>query len=96
MALRAQLKHTNIKVVEVIPPGVHTGLHRDRLDPDDNKHTALSVDQFVAEIAQGWRANSDEVSAGPGPAMLDAWDSTFRAQFDSAAHAYDPATARQT
>lgn len=34
MAQRVQLKETNIKVVEIIPPQVHTALHRDREDPD--------------------------------------------------------------
>jgi short-subunit dehydrogenase involved in D-alanine esterification of teichoic acids len=37
MALRAQLKDSNVRVVEIAPPTVATDLHRERADPDDNK-----------------------------------------------------------
>ncbi|KAK6953657.1 hypothetical protein Daesc_005962 [Daldinia eschscholtzii] len=51
MNLRSQLKGTGLRVVEIAPPTVATGLHRERENPDDNKKEnnpdALSLDEFM-------------------------------------------------
>lgn len=85
MNLRTQLKDSNIKVVEIAPPSVGTDLHRERKDPDDNKphknSTALSVEQFMEEIIQGWKADKDVVSAGPGQKLVARWHNEFASDY---------------
>ena len=44
-SLRYQLRKTSVQVIEIIPPGVQTGLRGDRtMDPD-----AMPLDEFIAE-----------------------------------------------
>lgn len=92
MALRVQLKDTNIKVIEVAPPQVGTNLHRDREDPDDNKKhkspTSMDVDEFMAEVAQKLEKGEETFSAGPGQAMVDAWFETYGDRFNKATDAW--------
>ncbi|WVW85866.1 hypothetical protein I302_107904 [Kwoniella bestiolae CBS 10118] len=81
--IRQQLaaEDSKIKVIEVVPPQVESDLHRDRVNPDDNKKenspSALSVDEFMADVVKGWENNQDTVSAGPGIAVTKQWDETF-------------------
>ncbi len=77
--LRTQLAavDSKIKVVEIVPPTVETALHRDRKNPDDNKkaqgnESALSVKEFMDEIAKGWEENRDICTAGPGHDIVKA------------------------
>ncbi|WWC71770.1 uncharacterized protein I206_105729 [Kwoniella pini CBS 10737] len=81
--LRQQLarQESKIKVVEIVPPQVESDLHRDRTNPDDNKKKsgapALSVEEFMADVKEGWKTNQDTVAAGPGIEMTQLWDETF-------------------
>lgn len=92
MALRVQLKDTNIRVIEVAPPQVGTDLHRDREDPDDNKKhkspSSMDVDEFMAEVAQKLEKGEETFSAGPGQAMVDDWFGAYGEKFDKAAGAW--------
>ncbi|KJX99116.1 short-chain dehydrogenase like protein [Zymoseptoria brevis] len=82
--LRSQLKQagSKIKVVEIVPPSVETALHRERQDPDDNKRSkgnqsALTIEEFMKDVEQGWREDRDRVSAGPGKELVEKWEGTF-------------------
>lgn len=84
MNLRSQLRiaGSKIKVVEIVPPTVETALHRERLNPDDNKKAhgntvALSVTEFMAQIVRGWEANEETCGAGRGHELIEKWYGTF-------------------
>jgi short-subunit dehydrogenase involved in D-alanine esterification of teichoic acids len=87
--LRTQLaqsdKGKHIKVVEIAPPQVETDLHRDRKDPDDNKKhkssTALSLEEFMKEVIEGWEDGSDTITAGPGNKIVKSWDESMGATY---------------
>lgn len=92
MALRVQLRDTNVKVIEIAPPQVATDLHREREDPDDNKKhkspTSMEVDEFMAEVAQRLEKGDETFSAGPGQEMIEAWFGAYGERFSKAADAW--------
>ncbi|KKY19750.1 putative short-chain dehydrogenase [Phaeomoniella chlamydospora] len=81
--LRTQLSQADskIKVVEIAPPSVETDLHRERVDPDDNKKSkgasALSVEEFMEEVKRGWEENVDTIGPGMAGKQVAQWDDTF-------------------
>ena len=85
MDLRAQLKDTNVKVVEIAPPTVATDLHRGRSDPDDNKKDknkqALSVEEFTDEIIEKWKKGDEMISAGLGNEIVEKWEESMVSVF---------------
>ncbi|KFA68374.1 hypothetical protein S40285_02493 [Stachybotrys chlorohalonatus IBT 40285] len=91
MNLRTQLEHagTNIKVVEIAPPTVATDLHREREDPDDNKKennpSALSVDEFMRDVAKKLQRGDDTISAGMGEGIVDKWFEAFGPKYQESA-----------
>lgn len=89
MAQREQLRNTSVRVCEVIPPQVHTALHRDREDPDDNNPAkspaSLTVDEFMRQVGEGWEQDQDTISAGPGKALVQKWYDNFGERFQGAA-----------
>jgi short-subunit dehydrogenase involved in D-alanine esterification of teichoic acids len=85
MALRTQLKESNVKVVEIAPPTVATDLHREREDPDDNKKeknkAALSVDEFVDEVVGKWRKGDEMIGAGMAVEIVNSWEDSMGSVF---------------
>jgi len=84
MNLRSQLARdrTDVRVVEIIPPSVGTDLHRERENPDDNKKekgaNALTVEEFMAEVAEALQADKEVVTAGEmGRELVDKWYKAF-------------------
>jgi short-subunit dehydrogenase involved in D-alanine esterification of teichoic acids len=81
MNLRAQLKDTNIKIIEIAPPTVSTDLHREREDPDDNKKhnnkAALSVEEFTEETIGKWKKGHEMIAAGPANKIVDTWEESM-------------------
>lgn len=77
MNLRIQLKGSNIKVVEIVPPTAATNLHRDTKDPGDNKRdenpNALSIEEFIDYVSKGWDEDKDVVGAGSGVELVERW-----------------------
>jgi short-subunit dehydrogenase involved in D-alanine esterification of teichoic acids len=86
MNLRTQLKDSNIKVVEIVPPTVATNLHRDRSDPDDNKKdknpNALSVEEFMEFLTNGWQTDADVIGAGMGEGLVERWYGDFGPDYE--------------
>ena len=62
ISLRHQLKHTSVKVVELIPPWVDTNL--DRWRPRPSGLGPIPLPQFVTEAMQGLSGDADEVPVG--------------------------------
>jgi uncharacterized oxidoreductase len=60
--VRHQLKHTNVRVVELIPPWVNTNLDKGR------RRTAgpapMPLPQFISEAMDGLAGDADEVCVG--------------------------------
>ena len=83
MNLRSQLlkDRTHVRVVEIVPPSVGTDLHRERQNPDDNKKekgaNALTIDQFITEVAEQLEEDKDVISAGTGKPLVDTWYDAF-------------------
>jgi short-subunit dehydrogenase involved in D-alanine esterification of teichoic acids len=81
MDLRAQLKETNVRVVEIAPPTVATDLHRERDDPDDNKKSknkgALSVEEFTEEVIGKWKKGDEMIGAGMASEIVKKWEDSM-------------------
>ncbi|KAI1099075.1 NAD(P)-binding protein [Jackrogersella minutella] len=80
MTLRSQLKDTNVRVVEIVPPTVATDLHRERENPDDHKKennpNVLSL-EFMQEVSEKLEDGEETVGAGLGDELVKKWCSTF-------------------
>ena len=88
MNLRTQLRQagSKIKVVEIVPPTVETGLHRERKDPNDNKKAsgnkvALSVTEFMEQIEKGWKSDADICPAGMGHELVKKWNDAYEESY---------------
>ncbi|EON95665.1 putative short-chain dehydrogenases protein [Phaeoacremonium minimum UCRPA7] len=99
MALRTQLEGTGVRVVEIAPPTVATDLHREREDPDDNKKeknaAALSVDEFMEEVAEKWERGEDMITAGTGNELVKKWYGAYGEAYDKAAKEYTEKQSKQ-
>jgi uncharacterized oxidoreductase len=77
VSLRHQLKHTSVRVIELIPPYVDTDLDKGRRRPGGP--APLPLPQFISAAMEGLSGDADEVpvgdakflyaSAGPGEAF---------------------------
>ncbi|KAF4855218.1 putative oxidoreductase DltE [Colletotrichum siamense] len=91
MNLRTQLKNggSKIRVVEIAPPTVATDLHRERSDPNDNKKennpNALSVDEFMEEVAKKLENGDETIGPGMAGEVIDHWYGAFGEQYAKAA-----------
>ncbi|KIW01850.1 uncharacterized protein PV09_06699 [Verruconis gallopava] len=85
MNLRTQLEFDDstkhINVIEIVPPQVESDLHRDHSDPDNNKRTksptSMSLEAFIADVAEGWEAGDTTVAAGMAKMGVKAWFKQF-------------------
>jgi short-subunit dehydrogenase involved in D-alanine esterification of teichoic acids len=91
MNLRTQLAQagSKVRVVEIVPPSVETDLHRERKDPDDNKRAkgakmSLTIQEFMDDVLDGWKADTDTVSAGPGKALVKKWYEAYGESYSKA------------
>ena len=66
IALRRQLRSSNVQIVELIPPVVVTDLHRnlDRIPP-----RAMELDAFIAAAMAGLDAGREEIVVGLAKAL---------------------------
>ncbi|CCG85167.1 Imidazoleglycerol-phosphate dehydratase [Taphrina deformans PYCC 5710] len=87
LSLRAQLKDTSIKVIEIAPPMVESDLHREHADPDNNKKSknkmTLSQDEFIKDVEQGLEQGLPEVGAGMALQAIKTWQTSFGEQWAS-------------
>lgn len=61
ISLRRQLRGSTVRVIEVIPPVVETGLH-----PGQNRKppNAMELEPFVARVMAGLDGGRDEIAVG--------------------------------
>ena len=62
VSLRHQLRHTNVRVVELIPPWVDTNLDKGRRRTAGP--TPMPLPQFISEAMDGLAGDADEVCVG--------------------------------
>jgi len=62
ISLRHQLKHTSVRVVELIPPWVDTNLDQGR--PRPAGRAPMPLPEFISEAMEGLSGDADEVSVG--------------------------------
>ncbi|TLD36369.1 Short-chain dehydrogenase [Venturia nashicola] len=91
--LRTQLQASkdtkHITVIEIAPPSVSTDLHRERENPDDNKGgAALSVDDFMKDVIEGWESGADLIGAGTSKQVISKWLNAYSEEYKSAADGY--------
>jgi short-subunit dehydrogenase involved in D-alanine esterification of teichoic acids len=81
MALRAQLKDSNVSVLEIAPPTVETDLHREREDPDDNKKSknkgAMSLEEFIEEVMAKWKDGEMCIAPGMAGGIVSEWEGSM-------------------
>lgn len=89
VGLRAQLRGTGVRVVEVAPPMVGTDLHREHDDPDNNKKDrnpmAMTVEEYMREVAEKLERGDETFAAGMGQEAVDKWYGAFGDQCEEAA-----------
>ena len=61
MSLREQMRGSNLRVVEIIPPVVETDLHSEQTRRPPN---AMKLDVFIDEAFAGLEADEDEIAVG--------------------------------
>lgn len=81
LSLRAQLKETSVKVVEIAPPLVESDLHREHADPDNNNKAnnsmTITQEDFIADVEHGLKSGLPEVGAGTSKGMISTWQTSF-------------------
>ncbi len=66
ISLRRQLRHSSVRIVEIIPPVVEMELHRHQMRKPPR---AMKLDAFVAAAMAGLDAGKDEISIGLASAL---------------------------
>jgi len=64
MALRTQLTDTNVRVVELIPPLVDTGLHRSEEAQRQGKGRGIPPERVAEALVKALRKNRDQQAVG--------------------------------
>ena len=66
LVLREQLKESNVKVVEILPPAVQTELHDAKHQPDikDGGSIGMPLDEFTEECWEGLVEGKENVPVG--------------------------------
>lgn len=70
LALRQQLQGTAVKVIEVVPPMVDTGLNRAGRDRARVAYRGISVAEYIPTGVDGLRADAEIVFFGDGADVL--------------------------
>lgn len=63
-ALRVQLEHTSVRVIEVAPPGVKTPLFKNAFEGMFGMKTAMDADSLAAVVIAAIEAGQDEIRPG--------------------------------
>jgi short-subunit dehydrogenase involved in D-alanine esterification of teichoic acids len=66
LVLREQLKRSNVKVIEILPPAVQTELHDAKHQPDikDGRSFGMPLEEFMGECWEGLLEEKEEVPVG--------------------------------
>jgi len=66
LVLREQLKGSNVKIVEILPPAVQTELHDAKHQPDikDGEQMGMPLEEFTDECWEGLEGGKENVPVG--------------------------------
>ena len=70
MALRAQLKGTSVRVVEVLPPAVETDLNRAGRASNPNRHYGISVAEYIPGVIEKLESGAEVIFHGDGEKIM--------------------------
>jgi len=72
IVLRQQLKNTSVKVVEIVPPMVDTGLNKSGRDAAQLKFKGISISEYIPTVIKGLECDADIIFHGDGEKMISA------------------------
>jgi uncharacterized oxidoreductase len=70
VVLRQQLKDTSVKVVEIVPPMVDTGLNQAGRDAAHAKYRGISLSEYLPTIINGLENDAEIIFHGGGESIL--------------------------
>ena len=70
LVLRQQLKDTSVKVVEILPPMVDTGLNKAGRDAAHSRYRGISVSEYIPTVIQGLESDADTLFHGDGAGIM--------------------------
>jgi uncharacterized oxidoreductase len=70
LVLRQQLKDTSVKVIEIVPPMVDTGLNREGRDRAHLKFRGVSVPEYMPTIIAGLENDAEMIFHGDGESIM--------------------------
>ena len=85
LCLRRQLRGSQIKVVEIIPPAVQTELHDEKHQPDikNGRLMGMPLDEFTDEAYRGLIEGLDQIPVGISKMIFDAFEAKRQEIFNS-------------
>lgn len=65
LSMREQLKGSNVKVIEVLPPAVQTELHNEKNQPDlESSMIGMPLEEFTDAAWEGLLEGKDQIPVG--------------------------------
>jgi uncharacterized oxidoreductase len=70
LVLREQLKRTSVKVIEIVPPMVDTGLNKEGRDGAHLKYRGISVSKYIPTVIKGLENDADMIFYSDGEKVM--------------------------
>jgi uncharacterized oxidoreductase len=70
LVLRQQLKDTSVKVIEVVPSMVDTGLNKQGRDAAHLKFRGISLSDYIPTVIKGLEEDTEMIFDGDGEKMM--------------------------
>jgi len=70
LVLRQQLEDTSVKVVEIVPPMVDTGLNKEGRDGAHLKFRGISLSEYIPTVIKGLEDDADMIFHGDGENIM--------------------------
>jgi len=70
LVLRQQLKDTSVKVIEIVPPMVDTGLNKEGRDGTHLKFRGIGLSEYIPTIIKGLEDDADMIFYGDGEKIM--------------------------
>jgi len=79
LVLHQQLKDTSVKVIEIVPPMVNTGLNKEGRDAAHLKFRGIGLSEYIPTVIKGFEDDADMIFYGDGEKIM----SESRGEFES-------------
>lgn len=70
LVLRQQLKDTSVKVIEIVPPMVDTGLNKEGRDGAHLKFRGIGLSEYIPTVIKGLEDDADMIFYGDGEKIM--------------------------